>query len=301
MYADDTTLNSTLDVFGDTVNEIQLAIMIDLQKISKWLDLNKLCLNITKSKFMLFHMPQRITPQLHLNIKGSPIENVNEFNFLGLTLDCNLNFKPHTKIIAAKISRVIGVLHKLKYIFPAYLLRMIYNSLILPHLNYSLLAWGIQYPNIELLQKKAVRVVNFKSPVAHTEPILKGMNQLKLPDMYTCQLLKLYYKLYRNKLPAYFENFLPEYGDSQHNLRNNCIRLPAIRCEFGKLNAKYQMHFRLRELANPSNPPLYPNINIDNDVTTRSLTGFSKHIKSKFLSGYPLHCDIGECYACNNS
>ena len=57
--------------------------------------------------------------------------------------------------------------------------------------------------------------------------------------------------------------------------------------------------FRLRELANPSNPPLYPNINIDNDVTTRSLTGFSKHIKSKFLSGYPLHCDIGECYACN--
>ena len=71
-----------------------------------------------------------------------------------------------------------------------------------------------------------------------------------------------------------------------HNLRNNCIRLPAIRCEFGKLNAQYQMHFRLRELANPSNPPLYPNINIDNDVTTRSLAGFSKHIKSKFLSGY---------------
>ena len=61
------------------------------------------------------------------------------------------------------------------------------------------------------------------------------------------------------------------------------------------------MHFRLRELANPSNPPLYPNINIDNDVTTRSLTGFSKHIKSEFLSGYSLHCDIGECYACNNS
>ena len=35
LYADDITLNSTLDVFGDTVNEIQLAIMMDLQKISK--------------------------------------------------------------------------------------------------------------------------------------------------------------------------------------------------------------------------------------------------------------------------
>ena len=40
LYTDDTTLNSTLDVFGDTVNEIQLAIMMDLQKKSKWLDLN---------------------------------------------------------------------------------------------------------------------------------------------------------------------------------------------------------------------------------------------------------------------
>ena len=66
---------------GDTVNEIQLGIMMYLQKISKWLDLNKLCLNITKSKFMLFHMPQKITPQLHLNMKGLPRENM---NFLGL-------------------------------------------------------------------------------------------------------------------------------------------------------------------------------------------------------------------------
>ena len=61
------------------------------------------------------------------------------------------------------------MLHKLKYIFPAYLLRMIYNSLILPDLN-SLLTWGIQCPNIELLQKKAVRVVNFK-------PLLRTLSQ----------------------------------------------------------------------------------------------------------------------------
>ena len=51
---------------------------------------------------------------------------------------------------------------------------MIYNSLILPHINYCLLAWGSNCYSVELLQKKeAVRVVNVKSPVAHTEPILK--------------------------------------------------------------------------------------------------------------------------------
>ena len=92
------------------------------------------------------------------------------------------------------------------------------------------------------------------------------MNQLKLPDLYTFHLLKLFDKLYRNKLPPYFENFIPQYGAYHQNLRNNHTRLPAIRCEFEKNNSKYQMHFRLRELASPSNPPLYSNIDISDDI-----------------------------------
>ena len=119
---------------------------------------------------------------------------------------------------------------------------MVYNSLILPHINYCLLhvAWGSNCHSVELLQqKKAVRVVNFKTLVAHTEPIhvLKNMNKLKLSDLYTFHLLKLNYKLYRNKLPPYFENFIPQYGAYHQNLRNNHIRLPAIRCEFEKNNS----------------------------------------------------------------
>ena len=110
---------------------------------------------------------------------------------------------------------------------------MIYNSLILPHFNYSLLAWGCKCQNIEILQKREIRIVQ---SIAHTEPILKPMNQLKLSDMYTCHLLKLYYKLYSNRLPASFENFIPEYGESSHNLRNRHIHLPDVRCEIGKLN-----------------------------------------------------------------
>ena len=35
------------------------------------------------------------------------MENVNQLNFQGLSLDCNLNFKTHTKIIGAKIAKTI--------------------------------------------------------------------------------------------------------------------------------------------------------------------------------------------------
>ena len=60
-------------------------------------------------------------------------------------------------------------------------------------------------------------------------------------------------------------------------------------------------HYNCRYLVFTLWSVTYSNINIDIDVTTRSLTGFSKHIKSNFLSWYSLRCDIRECYACNNS
>ena len=36
-------------------------------------------------------------------------------------------------------------------------------------------------------------------------------------------------------------------------LRNDIIRLPVVRCDIGEMNAKYQMHLRLCNLANPGN------------------------------------------------
>ena len=74
------------------------------------------------------------------------------------------------------------------------------------------------------------------------------MNNLRVSVLYTSNLLKMYYKLYSNMLPVYFESFIPEYGDYRHNLRNDQICLPLIRCEYAEMNVKYQMHFRSREL-----------------------------------------------------
>ena len=47
--------------------------------------------------------------------------------------------------------------------------------------------------------------------------------------------------------------FLPEYGAHRHNLINDLIQLPAIRCEFEEMNAKYQMQLKLSNLASLAN------------------------------------------------
>ena len=113
--------------------------------------------------------------------------------------------------------------------------------------------------------------------------------------------MKRYYKSYRNRLPPYFDNFSPEYGDYTHNLRNDLIRLPTIRCKFGAMNAKYQIHLRLRELANLSNPPLYPPILINVDTLDKSAQRFTDYLKTEVIKSDIDVYIIDEYYVCDNS
>ena len=57
------------------------------------------------------------TPQLNLLLNNIQIEQVSNFTFLGINLETSISWKYHTKMIAIKIYKIIGILHKLKYIF----------------------------------------------------------------------------------------------------------------------------------------------------------------------------------------
>ena len=63
------------------------------------------------------------------------------FNFLGLIMDEHLNWKSHVDIFSNKCSKTIGVLNKLKYVLPLTVKLILYNSLILPHLNYGIMTY----------------------------------------------------------------------------------------------------------------------------------------------------------------
>ena len=157
MYADDTTLISTLETFGNTnrPTEIENNISNEISKITTWLHSNKLKLNVSKSKFMIFFKHPKSIPKLNILANGNQIDEVQEFNFLGITIDQNITWTPHVRKISIKISRVIGVLRKLKRIFPQNILRLIYNSLIHPHLIYGLNLCGLN--TNALLQKKSYK------------------------------------------------------------------------------------------------------------------------------------------------
>ena len=130
----------------------------ELCKINEWLNINKLLLNKCNTKYMVFHMPNKRIQALTLKIDDAYIERVDEFNFLGLTLDTNLNWRKHTEKISNKCSKTIGILNRLKYVLPLDIKVLLYNTLILSHINYCIMIWGYQRNRITSIQKKVMRI-----------------------------------------------------------------------------------------------------------------------------------------------
>ena len=114
MYADDTTLYCCLEDI-DHVNK-QAVVNQELQKINNWLIANGLKLNTNKSKYMIFSKPNKNIPVLQLRINNANIDEVQNFNFLGLQVSSDITWNLHINEISKKISRIIGILKKLQLI-----------------------------------------------------------------------------------------------------------------------------------------------------------------------------------------
>ena len=67
---------------------------------------------------MIFHTRgTRLDYIPKIAINGTSIERVHNFNFLGLTINENLSWKPHVDKIANKISKYSGILARLKHFY----------------------------------------------------------------------------------------------------------------------------------------------------------------------------------------
>ena len=168
LYADDTSLLSSLGSFNVALNgtkfdkyALSQSINTELNNIQEWLNINKLSLNVNKTKYMIFHYHQRniddLIPDIRLN--NQAIERVSEFNFLGLTIDQHLSWNAHVQKISNRVGKLIGILNRLKRYLSTDILRTLYSALILPHFQFSVLNWGFKANRIVKLQKRAIRVI----------------------------------------------------------------------------------------------------------------------------------------------
>lgn len=292
VYADDTTLSATIRTFLDSEVPYEIKVNKELDKIAMWIELNKLSLNISKTKFMVFHNKQKKVNLPKLSISGIEIEPVDEFNFLGITIDKNVSWKSHIDKITKKISKVIGIMNKLKHILPSSVLLTIYNSLAFPHINYGILCWGYSNTNSILkLQKKAARIITNSKYNAHSDPLFKTLKILKCEHICALQEFKFCYKLMSKKLPSYFTNNIFKKFSEVHSYatrnRNN-MQLYRTKHAFAKNSLRYKI------------PVAYNNMPLifKEKISTHSLPGFSKYIKNHFISSYINQCTNPNCFSC---
>ena len=100
-------------------------------------------------------------------------------------------------------------MNRLKCFIPSEIVVILYNSFVLPYLNYSVLTWGSSLGNCDillLLQKRAVRIISNAGHRDHTANLFANLKLLRFKDLYYLNLGKVMYKYMNNALPSCFSS-----------------------------------------------------------------------------------------------
>ena len=220
-FADDTNLLCS----GEDIEELLKTVEIELTKLKKWFDRNKLSLNEKKTKFMVFGgVPADF--QIKLYINGTEIERVYESKFLGVIIDHKLSWKPHIQYIKGKLAKSVGILYKTRELLNKKCLHLLYFSLVVPYMSYCVEVWGNVYKtNIDpiiKLQKKAIRIINKASYLESTNPLFIKSSTLKFVDIVYSKTLEIVFRAKSRSLPACIQRLF-KLREGRYNLRGFCM------------------------------------------------------------------------------
>ena len=138
--------------------------------------------------------------------------------------------KNHIKTLIPKLSRAIGILARLRHYVPYTTLKDIYHSLFQSHLTYGVQVWihgKSEYLNkIQILQNKALSIINFKDYRYSANPLFKRSGVLKMLDFARMSNCLLVHDLVHQKLPEAFNGYFTFFNEiHSHDTRGNKNKL----------------------------------------------------------------------------
>ena len=227
LFADDTNIFLS----HPNLNTLTNIFNTELIKVSNWFKANKLSLNVSKTNYIHFTKKKHRTPPLKIMIDNTPIHPVDQTKFLGVIIDQNLTWKYHISKTTNQISKNIGILRKFRHTFPRQTLFTLYNTLILPYISYSNIAWAVTENTLDQnicpwtstnttkidvifkLQKRALRIINNSDYSSHTKTIFHSLKTLNIFDLNRLQTALFMYRHNSKTLPNSFLNFFSKHSD----------------------------------------------------------------------------------------
>ena len=123
MFADDINLFLS----NKDINKLFNDVNVELRKMSIWFKANNFFLNLTKTKWKLFHSQK----------KNRLLENDLP---IGIYIDKTLTWKYHVEHVCNKVSKKIGTIYKSRNILGKRLMKQLYFSFNHNYLNYANIA-----------------------------------------------------------------------------------------------------------------------------------------------------------------
>ena len=136
-----------------------------------------------------------------------------------MKIDTNLSWQHHVNDLSIKLNRANALIFKMRKYVSLKILRSIYSAIFDSYLSYCCLVWAQNCSTIQrvvILQKKAVRIVNFQPRNSHTSPPFKQGSILKFLDKTCFENILFVSKSLKNLSPSVFNTWF-SFSSDQHN------------------------------------------------------------------------------------
>jgi hypothetical protein len=110
-FADDTTLYLT----GDDINQLQKDFSKRVSVVISWCENNRLDINWKKT-FAMVITNKRVAIQKEIFINGQPVQVVDSFRLLGVTIDRKLSFVDHASNVCKSVNQKLFSIKRLFYL-----------------------------------------------------------------------------------------------------------------------------------------------------------------------------------------
>ena len=156
---------------------------------------------------------------LKIKLYGKRIYPTQSVKYLGVKIDTNLSWQYHINDLSIKLNRANALLFKMRKHVSLKILRSIYFAIFDSYLFYCCLAWTQNCSTTQriiILQKKAIRIINFQPRNFHTSPLFKQNSILKFQDKICLENILFISKSLNNLSPSVFNTWF-SFSSDQHN------------------------------------------------------------------------------------
>lgn len=123
---------------------------------------------------------------------------MNSFKYLGVFIDCNLNWKVHIQSVKSYLMMVTRKMFLLKPYCSRNILKMFYYGLVNSKLQYGITSWGGSYMNsfgsLLVAQKHIIRIMCSKTRMTHSWPLFCELRILPLRHLYVFKVLREFFE-----------------------------------------------------------------------------------------------------------